>query len=667
MLLGREREAEAAHVVREFVLLDQLARHLLLGVEGHERARALGVRATRHRAARLLAQLADVEVLEELPGLGGVHGLEVLGGVGARVHGDARGPARVLLEVGRRVVDLATHHDPRVVLGLVLLHLLHRDHARAVLVDLGRRRHLHAARRHRALDHREGGVRRVAGELLNPLVVAGRRGLERELLGAEGELIRGLDHPPARARPRDRRVLEPERQALVRVERVHLHLEVRVVPHAHHVPREAVRLGVAPAVPCAHAQLAVGRREQLRHVRLVRPKAPAPVVPAGGVREVLHHGEVPGVATVEGDLHAADAAPAPRVRVASHRVLGRRGRELDHLAVRGRRHGRVEVELVEEVLGLVPPPVPVRDLLVHLGGQDAVVEEVVVVIALLLGDHDLGEPLDHAPADPSRDDHAHGVPVVGHQPLPVLLVRDDDVTERVHRMVVGERGPVEAVGELVGALEAHEVGALRARLDARLDQEVPERNAGPVGARGPGGAPVEANGLLGHVLLFAAVARARDSDREGLLVGHVNDVLHRDGERLLHEPRDLNGVGIPVELRHGAVVANEVERGRRDHALIDELRERRLDVVRVPPRQPNHRGVPRHPLIRGVNIASIDPEPVLIEVTELLDISIIRHHSGHRRSSFSERKGVQASDASQERGEGRAGEVAWSARASVTP
>ena len=63
------------------------------------------------------------------------------------------------------------------------------------------------------------------------------------------------------------------------------------------------------------------------------------------------------LAIVGRDLHAGDATPATGVGISFHLVrrsdaLG----EVDGLIVIGRRDGRADVELVEDVLQLVPPP-----------------------------------------------------------------------------------------------------------------------------------------------------------------------------------------------------------------------------------------------------------------------------------------------------------------------
>ena len=63
--------------------------------------------------------------------------------------------------------------------------------------------------------------------------------------------------------------------------------------------------------------------------------------------------------------HSLSLSPSLSSCVPAHRVCPL-PEELHHLPMRGRGDRAVDVELVEEVLGLVPPPVLVRDLFVHL-------------------------------------------------------------------------------------------------------------------------------------------------------------------------------------------------------------------------------------------------------------------------------------------------------------
>ena len=76
-----------------------------------------------------------------------------------------------------------------------------------------------------------------------------------------------------------------------------------------------------------------------------------------------------------------------------------RAGEGQDLLVAWLRDGRVDVELVDDEVGLVPPALGRGALGVDELGQHAVVHVVEVVVALDRGDGDVGEPLDHAAAD----------------------------------------------------------------------------------------------------------------------------------------------------------------------------------------------------------------------------------------------------------------------------
>ena len=78
----------------------------------------------------------------------------------------------------------------------------------------------------------------------------------------------------------------------------------------------------------------------------------------------------------------------------------------------GLEHGRVDVDVVDDVLGLVPPALLVREVRVDVGRQHAVVEEVVVAVGRGRGDLHLAEPLDHAAADDAREQGAQRRAVV---------------------------------------------------------------------------------------------------------------------------------------------------------------------------------------------------------------------------------------------------------------
>ena len=67
--------------------------------------------------------------------------------------------------------------------------------------------------------------------------------------------------------------------------------------------------------------------------------------------------------------------------------------------------GRVDVEVVDDVLWVVPPLLLRAGLVgLDLGRDDLVVPEVEVVLRLLVGDDNLVEPLDGPPTDLTGND-----------------------------------------------------------------------------------------------------------------------------------------------------------------------------------------------------------------------------------------------------------------------
>lgn len=70
-------------------------------------------------------EVADVELVEHLGRLGGVDGDDVFGGILAGVDEDGIGSAGMQVEVLGAIVHLALHHDPYILLAIVLAHLRH--------------------------------------------------------------------------------------------------------------------------------------------------------------------------------------------------------------------------------------------------------------------------------------------------------------------------------------------------------------------------------------------------------------------------------------------------------------------------------------------------------------------------------------------------------------
>mmetsp|Transcript_12222 Transcript_12222/g.38586 ORF Transcript_12222/g.38586 Transcript_12222/m.38586 type:complete len:236 (-) Transcript_12222:464-1171(-) len=227
----------------------------------------------------------------------------------------------------------------------------------------------------------------------------------------------------------------------------------------------------------------------------------------------------PRHAAVQRDLRADDLLASARVRIATDRVgLARERvrRDAQGLVVRGRGHGRVGVELVDDVLRLVPPPLRRRRLGRDADGQDSVVHEMVKVGGLGGGDLDVGEPLDHTAADVAGDDQPHGEAVIRRERPPVLLPRDEHVVCGVERAVQRDRRAVRAVvalGQLAGgAAKVNVQLTLRVVAHARRAQQVGEPAAAPNGRRPSRRPPREADRLLDHVLLLAPVARADEEN-----------------------------------------------------------------------------------------------------------------------------------------------------------
>eukprot|EP00967_Tisochrysis_lutea_P149010 scaffold285613_cov32-Tisochrysis_lutea.AAC.3 len=190
------------------------------------------------------------------------------------------------------------------------------------------------------------------------------------------------------ARSSERWMLELERGFAIGVEdAVYIHAEVRVVHHAHDVPDEVVRLSVHSCIPSAAAELGFGgvacrsHDEKFVHVDLMLPEDPAPVAAVfGGLLVALDGREGPSLATVERKFHADDFTATTCVSIAANLVLLTSTGEGNHLMVARVRDGRIDVELIDYVVGLVPPALGGSAFRIHELWEDAVVHEVEVVV-----------------------------------------------------------------------------------------------------------------------------------------------------------------------------------------------------------------------------------------------------------------------------------------------
>mmetsp|Transcript_47872 Transcript_47872/g.148106 ORF Transcript_47872/g.148106 Transcript_47872/m.148106 type:complete len:241 (+) Transcript_47872:2417-3139(+) len=200
--------------------------------------------------------------------------------------------------------------------------------------------------------------------------------------------------------------------------------------------------------------------------------------------------------------------------------------------------------------------------------------------------------------------------MIRRQGLAVLLEGQQHVAGPVEGPTDVDGGAVRprlALGQLaLRALEVHVAVLLAGPGDAEVGEHIAEPHAGPHAVGRCCAAPVEADGLLHHVLLLTAVACADEGHRE------AHDRPHFPGGQVVHgqlawlrHAGDLEAMLIPGDLGHGTMVPHHVEGGRRDPARLLELGQRRLRVEGVSARQPDHVLVTLHPAVRRVCIARV--------------------------------------------------------------
>ena len=342
------------------------------------------------------------------------------------------------------------------------------------------------------------------GSLWGDAVLA-RRGRHRE---GRVELAGGIGHPASRHGALCR-VLEPKHVTALRVFlAVDLDSVDGVVQHAHDRPRQLHWLTVLVRVEGTAADL-LGILDALQ-VNLRLPPGPAPmlVCGAGSCNVILWPRQIcdlPGLAGVQRDLCADDLVTSAGVGIPTDLEGG--GLVICahmHKGVVARlKHGRVDVHVVDDVLWLVPPTFSIGQVGIHMGRQDAVVEVVVVVLRRLVGDPHGGEPLDHAPANATREKGPQRGTMVRSEELAILLEGEEHVTLPIQRPADVNGGAVGAglsLRELTqGALEVHEAMLFGRLGDAEVPQEIAQPHTSPHGVAHGTCAPVEADRLLRHV------------------------------------------------------------------------------------------------------------------------------------------------------------------------
>ena len=153
----------------------------------------------------------------------------------------------------------------------------------------------------------------------------------------------------------------------------------------------------------------------------------------GGLFNLIDLAYLPMLAAIGGNLNAGNTTSTARVGIPAH--LERRtdtGGKINGLIVIRSRHGRVNVQLVEDVLWLVPPTTRQTLLGGNVRRQNTIVMIMVMILRFMLQYINVGKPLDHTSTDISRDDKSDGKAMIWLQSLSIGFVRDNNVIGRVH-------------------------------------------------------------------------------------------------------------------------------------------------------------------------------------------------------------------------------------------
>eukprot|EP00976_Prorocentrum_cordatum_P046407 938241-Prorocentrum_minimum.AAC.4 len=100
-------------------------------------------------------------------------------------------------------------------------------------------------------------------------------------------------------------------------------------------------------------------------------------------------------------------------------------------------------------------------------------------------------------------------------------------------------------------------------------------------------------------------------------------LIPRDMWVLIVDSSARTGVSVPVQLRHRAVVADDVQVDGGDETVVQECGQRGLRVEGVSARQTNHLRVTLDPLVRDLGIALVHFGIVLRQMLELLGIGVL--------------------------------------------
>mmetsp|Transcript_17652 Transcript_17652/g.35949 ORF Transcript_17652/g.35949 Transcript_17652/m.35949 type:complete len:879 (-) Transcript_17652:271-2907(-) len=540
-------------------------------------------------------EVTNVEFVEHLGRFGGVDGDEVFSGIFSGVDENGVCTARVKVQVLSAVVDLVVDDDPYVFFLVVLANFLHGDELASFL------------------DRRSSGdgssVLGSSLSLLQETTKSSRVGFLRELGHPTSLLLSGLSG-----------MFELEYVIAIGIlNEVYLDAEHLVVSHPHQVPGGLGGLTVVGLVPSTAPNLLTS--DEVCDLQVEAPPDPAPVHSVvRGTFDLVDLGDFPVLSSIGGDLNARDATSSSGVGVTSNFVCsGNVPGKVDGLVVIWCGHGRVDVEFIEDVFGLVPPSSSKTFLSRDVRRQDPIIVVVVVVLGLVLEDVDVGHPLDHPSSNVTWNDETNGKSMIGLQLFPVRLVCHEDVIRGVHGPCQRHRRPVldqlpprlvlkgswpDLVGQI---LMSDELDVLSRHVlvgHSRLQQQLPQRNALPHVGGHSSGTPIEPNRLPDHVLFLPSISGTHQRHRQFPRL-HRGNLVHAQIQRIGHQSPDTHAVFLPLELGTRPVIPHVMETRRRDELELIQDAQRRLDVEGMTSRQPHQLPIAGNPLVGSTHVAVI--------------------------------------------------------------
>eukprot|EP00963_Diacronema_lutheri_P000495 scaffold25_cov342-Pavlova_lutheri.AAC.71 len=290
---------------------------------------------------------------------------------------------------------------------------------------------------------------------------------------------------------------------------------------------------------------------------------------------------MPRFAVIKRYLYADHFSPPSRVRIAFHDVGPTGVVQLDHLFVGGVSDHGVDVQVVDDVVGLVPPSFRICFLRIHVRGQDSIVEEMIVVLRLLAGYFDVFQPLHHSSPDPAWNDDTNRIPVVGSEAAAVISLR-----------------------EVVRSSEADIPCSLLLLFDAAVQEDVSQPHTGPHRAGRGAGSPVETFRLLDHVFFFPPISCTDEhhGDADGR---ELQQLIHGEHSGFVYQSVHLELVRVPIQLGHWSMVPHEVQGHGGDESFLMSQRERRFAVEGMPSREPHQSRVSVDPFVRRVLVSFV--------------------------------------------------------------